>query len=195
MRKILILFAHPLMHKSRTNAALINAVKQMEGVTYHDLYNEYPDYYIDVKREQDLLLKHDIIIWHHPFYWYSAPSIIKEWFDLVLEHGFAYGQNGNALKGKKAMSVITTGGKKETYSADGRNGYDVTQFLLPFKQSCKLCQMDYLPPLIVYGAHLLTDYDIELAKIDYMKLLGLLRDDRYPLEKISNNMFVNEYLK
>lgn len=27
----------------------------------------------------------------HPFYWYSTPALLKEWQDLVLEHGWAYG--------------------------------------------------------------------------------------------------------
>ena len=194
MRKILLLFAHPLTYKSRVTVALVNAVKNMSGVTFHDLYDEYPDFFIDVKKEQELLLDHDLIIWQHPFYWYSAPAIIKEWFDLVLEHGFAYGKTGQALKGKMAMSVISTGGKKETYAINGHNSYPIKQFLIPYEQSCRLCQMKYLPPLVFHGSHLLSDKDIEMAKIDYVKLISLLRDERQPLNEIRNNMFVNEYI-
>ena len=62
----------------------------VEGVTVNNLYEKYPDFFIDVPEEQRLLLENDIIIWHHPFYWYSAPAILKEWMDLVLQHGFAY---------------------------------------------------------------------------------------------------------
>lgn len=89
--RILILFAHPALENSRVNRYLIQAVEGLDSVTVHDLYEMYPDFHIDVKVEQDLLLAHDIIIFHHPFYWYSTPAIMKEWLDLVLEHGFAYG--------------------------------------------------------------------------------------------------------
>ena len=56
------------------------------------------------KREQELLLQHKIIVWQHPFYWYSSPALLKEWIDLVLEHGWAYGRKGDMLKGKKVNS-------------------------------------------------------------------------------------------
>jgi glutathione-regulated potassium-efflux system ancillary protein KefG len=194
MRKILILFTHPIAHKSRVNIEMVNAVKKIEGVTIHDLYEEYPDFYIDVKREQELLLEHDVIIWQHPFYWYSAPSLLKEWFDLVLEHGFAYGNEGEALKGKVAISVITTGGKKETYSSTGFNSYPITQFLLPYKQSCKLCQINYLPPFVVHGTHLLSEQELEVLKVDYVKLISLLKDEQFKLQDIDNSMFIHEYL-
>lgn len=173
---------------------MIDAVKNVEGLTVHNLYEEYPDFFIDVKREQQLLLEHDIIIWQHPFYWYSAPAILKEWFDLVLEHGFAYGSEGEALKGKMAMSVITTGGKKESYALGGLNSYPIKQFLLPYEQSCNLCQMKYLPPFVVHGTHLLSARDIELLKVDYLKLMALLKDKNIGLDEIDNSMFVNQYL-
>jgi len=46
-----------------------------------------------------------MIVFHHPFYWYSSPAILKEWQDLVLEYGFAYGHEGTALRGKKSLSA------------------------------------------------------------------------------------------
>ena len=79
--KILVLFAHPALQKSRVNSVMLDAIHGLEGVTIHNLYEEYPDFHIDIKKEQQLLLDHDIIILHHPFYWYSAPAIVKEWID------------------------------------------------------------------------------------------------------------------
>lgn len=85
MRKILVLFAHPRFAYSVVNKAIISPVSGIPGVTFHDLYEKYPDFNIDVKFEQQLLPEHDVIIWHHPFYWYSCPPLLKQWIDLVLE--------------------------------------------------------------------------------------------------------------
>ncbi|MCG8579708.1 MAG: NAD(P)H-dependent oxidoreductase [Bacteroidales bacterium] len=174
MKKVLIIFAHPMEQKSRVNRELIDAVDGMDHVTINNLYERYPDFFIDVKYEQGLLLKHDVIIWHHPFYWYSAPALLKEWFDLVLEHGFAYGKDANALKGKKVMNCITTGGREATYAAGGLNRYPIDNYLLPFNQSAHLCKMKYLKPFVVHGVHLLTKEEIENYKIQYKQLIKKL---------------------
>ena len=65
MKSVLILFAHPKYEQSRTNKALVEKVRNMEGVTLHDLYEQYPDFNIDREFEKKLLTQHDIIIWHH----------------------------------------------------------------------------------------------------------------------------------
>ena len=108
--RVLILFAHPALEKSRVNRRLIAAVQDLENVTINDLYEQYPDFYIHVKREQELLLSHDVIVFQHPFYWYSCPALVKQWEDLVLQYGFAYGKEGTKLKGKWVLTAITTGG-------------------------------------------------------------------------------------
>ena len=192
MKNILILFAHPAIEKSRINRVLIESVKDIEGITVNDLYEHYPDFYIDIVREQQLLQVHDIIIWHHPFYWYNAPALLKEWFDLVLQHGFAYGKNGNALEGKKALSVISTGGQQEVYSETGKNNYTINQFLVPFKQSAILCQMDYLPPFVVHGSHTINLKGINDYAEIYKKLLIDLRDDKIDFDALLKMDYLNE---
>lgn len=109
MKRILIIFSHPALQSSRANRQLLQALDGLEGITLHDLYHHYPDMFIDVKREQALLSEHDIIVFQHPFYWYSCPAIMKEWMDLVLEYGYAYGPEAHALSGKQWLSAITTG--------------------------------------------------------------------------------------
>ena len=68
MKRISILVFHPLLHKSRVNRKLVAAVEGMEGVTVRLMYDLYPDFFIDVRREQELLLQHDLTVWQHPFY-------------------------------------------------------------------------------------------------------------------------------
>ncbi len=153
MHKILVLFAHPALQKSVANKPLFNAIQDLDGVTCHDLYETYPDTFIDIKKEQRLLTEHDIIIFQFPLYWYSSPAILKDWQDLVLEHGFAYGDNGNRLAGKHFMLTVTTGGSENSYSSEGYNKHDIETFLLPFSQMSQICKMNYLPPFIIHDIH------------------------------------------
>lgn len=166
-KRVLILFAHPALHRSRANAALAEAVQDLEGVTFRDLYEEYPHLHIDVEQEQELLRQHDIIVWQHPFYWYSAPAILKEWLDVVLEHGFAFGENGTALRGKQAMSALTTGGSAEDYHQSGSNRFTMQQLLAPFDQTAHLCGMQYLEPFILHATASLGVDEIMQAAARY----------------------------
>ena len=132
--------------RSKMNKALLAAVDELEGVTINDLYACYPDFLIDVKREQQLCESHDVIIFQHPFYWYSTPSIMKEWLDLVLQHGWAYGSKGKALNGKYFLQAITAGGDDSTYQKDGSNRFTIRELTTPYQSTAKLCGMIWLPP-------------------------------------------------
>ena len=178
MSRVLILFAHPALQKSRINKILIQNIRDIENVTFHDLYQAYPEFAIDVNYEQKLLLDHDIIIFHHPFFWYSTPAILKEWQDLVLEHGWAYGSKGTALQGKKFLNVITTGGREEAYSKDGYNRNTIRDLLLPIEQTARLCGMQYYPPFVVHGTHRITMEDVKKYADEYRELLIAMTKDK-----------------
>jgi glutathione-regulated potassium-efflux system ancillary protein KefG len=190
MNKILILFAHPVYEKSRVQLALVRALPKSVNITFHDLYELYPDFNILLSAEKELLLRHDIIIWQHPFYWYSIPPLLKQWIDVVLEYGWAYGPGGEALKGKTAFNIITAGGREEAYSSTGRNRYEVDTFLTPLKQTVRLCNMVYLPPFVVHGTHLLKPEEIKAHAIKYAEFLRHLVE--IPLEEL--NQFEGKYL-
>ncbi len=192
--RILLIFVHPAYHKSRINRKLLSSVAGMEGVTIQNLYDKYPDYHINIKIEQELLLNHDIIIWHHPFYWYSAPPLLKEWIDLVLQHNFAYGHKGTALKGKSVLSVITTGGRKEAYQVKGFNHYTIRQFLAPFEQTARLCNMTYLPPFVVDGTHLISPDQLDHQVGLYKKTLSYLAYE-LDTDSLSGYEYFNDFIE
>lgn len=192
MKKILILFAHPALQKSRVNKYLIENISNIEGVTFHDLYQFYPELDIDIKAEQEMLSANDIIIFHHPVFWYSTPAILKEWQDLVLEHGWAYGHEGNALKDKWFFNVLTTGGRKEAYCAEGYNNFTVKELLAPMQQTAKLCKMIYLPPFVVHGTHSITHEKIVEYKENYHNLLQILREDKLDLHMLTDQFYLND---
>jgi len=182
MSRVLLLFAHPDLEKSRANRKLVERARGVSGVTFHDLYEAYPDFDVDVKREQALLLAHDTVVLQHPFYWYQAPALVKQWEDLVLEHGWAYGTGGTALRGKRLVSAITTGGGEAAYRAEGHNRFTVRQLLAPIEQTARLCGMDYPPPFVVHGTHRLDAGGIGRAAEEYALVLAALRDDRVDFE-------------
>lgn len=166
-----MLLAHPRLEKSRANAALLRHLPRHDAITVRDLYERYPDFDVDVAEEQALLLAHDTIVWHHPIYWYSAPPLVKQWIDLVLAFGWAYGPGGTALRGKSVGHVVTTGGAEAAYQHDGFHGATLMEFLRPLERTATLCGMRWLPPLAIHGTHRLTDDALEEAGRRYARYL------------------------
>ena len=178
-RRILVLFAHPSLDRSEVNRPMAEAVRDLDGVTLVDLYAEYADFQIDIDLEQQRLLEHDVIVFQHPLYWYSTPAILKEWQDLVLEYGFAYGSNGTALQGKIIFNALTAGGVEAAYKAEGYNHFTIRELLHPLEQMALLCGMVYLPAFALFGARTAVEEGRASQHVaDWTTVLEALRDDR-----------------
>ncbi len=193
MRKILILFAHPRFEHSVVNRALVKVAREVPNITFHDLYEYYPDFNIDISHEKNLLLSHDVVVWHHPFYWYSCPPLLKQWIDLVLEFNWAYGPLGDKLSGKFIFNVITTGGARGAYLANGRNRFTVNQLLAPFDQTAYLCKMNYLPPFAVQGTHRINHEELQQHADSYGRLLKFLADESNDLALLKDYAMLNDF--
>lgn len=194
MARVLILFAHPALEKSRVHRRLIREALAMPGITFNDLYEAYPNFDIDVRREQALLLEHDLVVLQFPFFWYSTPALIKQWEDLVLEHGWAYGSQGRALVGKRLLNIVSVGGRAEAYRHEGYNRFTIPEFLAPIEQTAVLCGMEYLPPLLFHGTHRMNTTDIEQAAVYYRAVLESLRDDRIDFAAVRSYPTLNDAL-
>lgn len=157
---VYVLAAHPNWHESRVNRRLFDAARQTPEVQVRDLYASYADYDIDVGAEQNALSAARLIVLLHPVQWYSMPALLKLWLDEVLTHGWAYGQDGHALQGKDLWLVATTGGAEDTYHPRGYNRYFFDAFLPPYEQTAALCGMRFLPPLVLHGAHRVSEADV-----------------------------------
>ncbi|GHA49219.1 NAD(P)H-dependent oxidoreductase [Photobacterium aphoticum] len=177
--KILILFAHPSPARSEVNFPLLKASQQLEGITVVDLYHEYPTFRINIDREQQRLRDHDVIIFMFPLYWYSTPSILKEWQDLVLEYGFAYGSEGTALHGKTFFCALTAGGPESAYCAEGYNHYTLKELLQPLEQTAILTGMEFWAPFALFNARMAVEEKrVEPHVADWLRLLRAVKTDR-----------------
>lgn len=180
---VLVLFAHPALEKSRVNRQLVRAIGDLPGVTVHDLYEAYPEHDIDAEREKELLLAHDVIVFMHPFFWYSTPAILKEWQDLVLQHGWAYGSGGTALHGKRLLNAITTGARESAYCREGYNQFTIRELLTPIEQTARLCGMEFLAPFVVHGTLRMEPAQIAAHARDWRRTVEALRDGRLDIAR------------
>jgi NAD(P)H dehydrogenase (quinone) len=126
-------------------------------------------YATDVLQEQYKVTWADTLIFQFPLWWYSAPAIMKGWFDRVLTYGFAYGQGSN-LAGRRAMLVVTTGGTPRPFTPEKRiiinNMLDHIQRSILY-----FCGLDILPPFAVYGGDNTTPDQREQYLLQYRQLL------------------------
>ncbi|MEE9321272.1 MAG: NAD(P)H-dependent oxidoreductase [Granulosicoccus sp.] len=179
MKRVLIIFSHPGQRHSHINVGLADVARSAPGISFVDLYAEYPRFKINVDVEQQRLLAHDIVIFQFPIHWYSTPSLLKEWQDLVLEHGFAYGPGGDQLAGKILLPVVTAGGAEDAYRVDGVNRFSLRTLLSPLEQTANLCQMQYVPPFVLFSSLAASaDGRAEIHMKQYKLLLEALQDER-----------------
>lgn len=188
LKRVLVLFAHPAQRTESINVSMANRVGQLENVTFVDLYGEYPRFEIDIEREQARLTAHEVIVFQFPLFWYSTPALLKQWQDLVLEYGFAYGPKGKRLSGKRVMACVTTGGSTNDYSLQGGNNHPLPFFLLPLRQTAELCGMTFLPPFVLHSANHIDAADAQMHIDTYPVLLKALASanfDTSHLERFS----------
>ena len=175
-RTALVLYAHSRPHLSRVNRKLAAAAQALPQVSVHDLYEAYPDFYIDVAAEQARLAAADVVVFLHPIQWYSMPALLKEWVDAVLQAGWAYGKDGRALAGKTWWLVATTGSPAEAYATDGEHGRPFDDYLHGVRQSAQLCGMHWEAPLILHGAHMVGEEAVQAHLQAFLARLDTLLD-------------------
>ena len=164
MSKTLVIAGHPDYKHSLANRAILDEFHRLvpeAEIVYLDA--EYPDFNIDVEREQKRLVEAETVVFEFPFWWYSAPSLMRRYFEQVLSHGFAYGSTGTALHGKKLIISFTAGAPEGAYSPDGYQHYDIDAFIPQFRSLSNLCGFDWQEPIISFGMMLLNPDDKEAA--------------------------------
>ena len=150
---VALIYAHPYAERSLANRELLKSIEDLSFVDRRPLYDLYPDFDIDADIERERLAAVDLIVLQHPVYWYSMPPLLKMWIDEVFALGWAYGDGGTALVGKKMQWVVTTGADFRAYAPDGPHGHPFEVFVAPMRQTARFCGMEWLEPIVVHDAH------------------------------------------
>lgn len=158
---ILVIYAHPYPDRSVANRVLVKALRGARGVAVRSLYDLYPEFDIDIEAEQEALAAARVVVWHHPLYWYTAPALLKLWFEKVLAMGWAYGKGGTALAGKKCLWVTTTGAGEDSYAPEGMHAHTFDAFVPVISQTARFCRMEWLDPIVLHGVHHLSKEDLK----------------------------------
>lgn len=110
----------------------------------------------DLVREQERLMRADLLVFVFPLWWGGLPAIVKGWFDRVCAYGVAYADGKRFDKGyfvgRRAILGLTTGGTAERFSAQGSYG-EMRHVLY----SARRCILEYLglevmEPFVAYAA-------------------------------------------
>ena len=165
MAKVLIVVAHPKIKQSLGNKTILEHIKTLhKDAEIDELYKLYPDFKIDVKKEQEKLVKADVIILQFPMFWYNCPALLRQWFEDVLTYGFAYGSKGKALQNKRFILSFTTGSKTDDYKEGGNQNNTLEDLLKGLKQLAILCSMKYEGFITTGGIAVLKDPE-EIKKV------------------------------
>ncbi|WP_417451466.1 NAD(P)H-dependent oxidoreductase [Kordiimonas sp.] len=176
MKHILLLYAHPTPRGSYLNRYLVESLRKIPNCEVRDLYQLYPDFYVDTAREQECLSRADVVVMQFPIRWFNVPSIIREWQDSVLTKGFAFGDGGDALKGKRFMAAVSTGGQAYSYGHEKPHGAVIDAYLAPLVQTAVFCGMEVVKPFVVHGARDLDATQREQVARDYVDRLTALTE-------------------
>lgn len=177
MNKTLILLFHPDITKSRANAALAAAARQLPDTDVVDMQARYPsgqiDMFTDGAAEAEMLLGASRIVLQFPVQWYSTPALLKAWQDAVLTRMYYVKADteGARLTGTPLMIAATAGNVAEAYGPGGRNHYTIGEILTPLKAMAHRCGLPWHAPHILFAAGHLSDAALAEAATHYVAAL------------------------
>ncbi|CAI1748076.1 NAD(P)H-dependent oxidoreductase [Serratia ficaria] len=182
--KTRVVVAHPDIENSVINRRWLNELRKYpELYTVHELYRAYPDWRIDVAREQRLIEQHDNIVLQFPIFWFSSPPLLKKWLDDVFTHGWAYGANsGYKMQNRNVALAVTAGVRAEDYAREGRYKYPLEEIFRPFELTAHYVRAKYASFFAFYGTESVTDgaveevnrQELERSAVDYRTFLAAL---------------------
>lgn len=177
MNRTLILLFHPDITKSRANAALAAAARQLPDTEVIDMQARYPGgqvgMFTDGAAEAEMLLGASRIVLQFPIQWYSSPALLKAWQDAVLTRMYYVkaSTEGARLAGTPLMITATAGNVAEAYGPGGQNHYTISEIMTPLKAMAHRCGLPWHAPHILFAAGHLSDGALADAAAHYVTAL------------------------
>ncbi|OGT46099.1 MAG: hypothetical protein A3E83_08695 [Gammaproteobacteria bacterium RIFCSPHIGHO2_12_FULL_41_20] len=138
-------------------------VMQREAYLHHHVAE-------DIIAEQEKLSWCDLVIFQFPLWWFSAPAILKGWFDRVLMAGYAYDKEKwfatGLLTSRRAILSVTTQSPKSAYDASNMHG-DIKQILYPVHHTLRFVGIMPLSPFLAYGVMNMDTQERRQCLMDY----------------------------
>lgn len=180
MPKTLILKFHPAPGRSRANAALAAAARELPDTEVVDMQALYPAGQIDIAAEVARLLSAARLVLQFPVQWYSTPPLMKAWADAVLTHMYyiAYETAGRLFEGTPVMLAATAGNVIGSYVAGGANLLPLADLLAPWRATANRCGLAWAQPFFVYEADKMGPAALGLAAQRYAQRLRRWTDER-----------------
>jgi len=117
--KVLVIYSHSYHDTSHAGRVILDVFKAQSDFEVRNLEEIYPNCApINIALEQQRLVEADVIIFHHPIFWFNMPAGLKHYMDEVFQYGFAYGSTGDKLRGKKFIHSYTTGSGAATFAGE-----------------------------------------------------------------------------
>ncbi len=146
---ISLLYAHPYSRHAGLNPALMPDLTQHPKLQLCNLYEQFPDFYFDVAKEQQRLAMSDALVLQFPTHWGLPPALLCHYLQKVCCSGWAYGRQpdgsaARALAGKPLWLVTSAATPQD---ADSPAALDPQALLLPMRQLAWQCGLVWQAPL------------------------------------------------
>ncbi len=147
----------------------------------------------DILEELEPVLAADLLVLAFPVFWFSAPAMLKGWFDRVLLSGTFYGgrrvYDRAGMVGRRAMVLTALGGRAHMFGPDALHGALPMGMLRHLMQGT-LGYVGYsvLEPFIAYHVpyvsdearrEMLSSLDAVVANLDDRPLLPMPSLERF----------------
>lgn len=150
----LVITSHPYPSQSRVISSLQQIAEDLPQVTVRNLESLYGQQLsgYDLIAEHQAYEAAERIIYLFPIHWFNLTPMLKAHLNEVWTYGWAFGPEGQALRGKRMQVVVSTGATQHTLSHQGLVQSTVEDMLTPMKASALYVGMDYLAPMVFHDA-------------------------------------------
>jgi len=176
---ISILYAHPYSLYSRVNQFLLQSVQHWPDIHITNLYEQYPDFYIDIQAEQRRLVQSDVLVLQYPMQWSLPPALLVQYLEKVLQFGWAYGGDHLAPTRQLAGKTLWVVANGIMTAEDAVMDMQHQAVLKPLQVLAAHCGMHWAAPLLIPHQQKLSDDDLAKLAIHYQQALTKLRSRQF----------------